>query len=177
LDNLASVPDDVLCEWSRRDDVFGGPRLVPHTSSDVDDLPRSVTAACRIALGIFYGAFPIGLVRLDDISWRKSGAYLRYIIAVPDQRSQGLGTDAVIAATCWAHTELGLATLRARVHQDNLASQRVLAKAGFAPVKRRAGHYVIPQDRGQWSRDRELLRRDSLMPQAKDQLIYEHNAP
>lgn len=55
---------------------------------------------------------------------------------VPRARGQGLGSRAVALLTHWAIKDAGLARVEAFVEPDNVASQRVLEKAGF----RREGH-------------------------------------
>jgi RimJ/RimL family protein N-acetyltransferase len=55
---------------------------------------------------------------------------------IPRARSRGLGSRAVSLLARWAVTEARLARVEALVVPDNIASQRVLEKAGF----RREGH-------------------------------------
>ncbi|MEM1219231.1 MAG: GNAT family N-acetyltransferase [Bacteroidota bacterium] len=47
---------------------------------------------------------------------------------------QGLTSEAVAAITTFAFTEIGLTSLTATTNQDNLASMRVLEKAGFQQI-------------------------------------------
>jgi [ribosomal protein S5]-alanine N-acetyltransferase len=51
-------------------------------------------------------------------------------------RGRGVGSRAIALLTRWAVTDAGLARVEAFVEPDNIASQRVLEKAGF----RREGH-------------------------------------
>jgi RimJ/RimL family protein N-acetyltransferase len=55
---------------------------------------------------------------------------------IPRARGRGLGSRAVALLARWAVTEAQLARVEALVVPDNIASQRVLEKAGF----RREGH-------------------------------------
>jgi RimJ/RimL family protein N-acetyltransferase len=55
---------------------------------------------------------------------------------IPRARGRGLGSRAVGLLARWAVTEAPLARVEALVVPDNIASQRVLEKAGF----RREGH-------------------------------------
>jgi RimJ/RimL family protein N-acetyltransferase len=55
---------------------------------------------------------------------------------IPRVRGRGLGSRAVTLFARWAVTGAGLARVEALVLPDNMASQRVLEKAGF----RREGH-------------------------------------
>jgi len=56
----------------------------------------------------------------------------------PAARGRGIGRRAVVLATTWAFDALGAARVEARTDPENLASQRLLEKAGFTPegVKR-----------------------------------------
>lgn len=56
----------------------------------------------------------------------------------PDARGRGLTSTALALATRFAQ-ESGLSLLTARTIVDNVASQHVLAKAGFVPVRRDRG--------------------------------------
>jgi RimJ/RimL family protein N-acetyltransferase len=55
---------------------------------------------------------------------------------IPRARARGLGSRAVALLARWAVTETSLARVEALVVPDNIASRRVLEKAGF----RREGH-------------------------------------
>jgi RimJ/RimL family protein N-acetyltransferase len=55
---------------------------------------------------------------------------------IPRVRDRGIGSRAVRLLARWAVTEAPLARIEALVVPDNIASQRVLEKAGF----RREGH-------------------------------------
>jgi RimJ/RimL family protein N-acetyltransferase len=55
---------------------------------------------------------------------------------IPRVRSRGLGSRAVALLARWAVTQASLARVEALVAPDNIASRRVLEKAGF----RREGH-------------------------------------
>jgi len=48
-------------------------------------------------------------------------------------RGRGIGRRAVVLATTWAFDALGAARVEARTDPENLASQRLLEKAGFTP--------------------------------------------
>lgn len=51
----------------------------------------------------------------------------------PEYQGRGLMTEAVSAMVCWASEQPGVFTIEAETEQDNIASQRVLEKAGFIP--------------------------------------------
>lgn len=52
----------------------------------------------------------------------------------PEHWGKGYATEAVIAVTDWAAHQPGVKYIKAETEPDNLASQRVLAKAGFVPT-------------------------------------------
>jgi len=51
----------------------------------------------------------------------------------PQYAGQGLMTEAVTAVVRWAAEQPGIAAIEAETEPDNVASQRVLEKAGFVP--------------------------------------------
>jgi RimJ/RimL family protein N-acetyltransferase len=67
---------------------------------------------------------------------RKPGTVEIGYWVIPRARGRGLGSRAVALLARWAVTEAALARVEALVVPDNVASQRVLEKAGF----RREGH-------------------------------------
>lgn len=52
---------------------------------------------------------------------------------VPDFRNQGIAVEAVVAFSEWGFKNCDLERIQARCEPDNLASQRVLEKAGYKP--------------------------------------------
>lgn len=53
---------------------------------------------------------------------------------LPEFWGKGYATEAVTAATEWAAKQPGVKTIEAETEPGNIASQRVLAKAGFVPT-------------------------------------------
>jgi len=51
----------------------------------------------------------------------------------PEYQGKGLMTEAVSAAAHWASQQPGVLSIEAETKMDNIASQRVLEKAGFVP--------------------------------------------
>jgi RimJ/RimL family protein N-acetyltransferase len=51
----------------------------------------------------------------------------------PSARGRGIGYRGVVLATAWAFSALGAPRVEARTDPANLASQRLLEKAGFTP--------------------------------------------
>lgn len=56
---------------------------------------------------------------------------------LPDFWGKGYATEAVIAVTEWALKQPGVSRIEAEAEEDNLASLRVLEKAGFVPTGER----------------------------------------
>ena len=52
----------------------------------------------------------------------------------PEYWGKGYGTEAVIAAVDWALKQPGVKRIEAETEPGNIASQRVLEKAGFVPA-------------------------------------------
>ena len=52
----------------------------------------------------------------------------------PEYWGKGYATEAVSATVAWAFDQPGVQTVEAETDPDNVASQRVLAKAGFLPT-------------------------------------------
>jgi RimJ/RimL family protein N-acetyltransferase len=67
------------------------------------------------------------VMRLD---WPRRIAELGYAVH-PRARGNGIGTRAVRLAAGWAFAALGAVRLEARTDPENIASQRLLARAGF----------------------------------------------
>lgn len=58
-------------------------------------------------------------------------------------RGQGFGTELVAALTRWLLAQPGIRRVRARTHVGNLASRRVLEKAGFRQVSLTGAEIVL----------------------------------
>lgn len=74
----------------------------------------------------------IGTCTLYDIEAGRS-ASIGYAL-LPAHRGRGLASDAVRTATAWAFRTLALERIEATVAPANVASQQLLARAGFARV-------------------------------------------
>ena len=72
----------------------------------------------------------IGTCTLYDIEAGRS-ACIGYAL-LPAHRGRGLATDAVLTATAWAFRTLAIERIEATVEPANVASQKLLARAGFA---------------------------------------------
>lgn len=74
----------------------------------------------------------IGTCTLYDIEAGRE-ASIGYAL-LPAHRGRGLASDAVTTATAWAFRTLHLERIQATVAPANVASQRLLTRAGFARV-------------------------------------------
>jgi RimJ/RimL family protein N-acetyltransferase len=61
-----------------------------------------------------------------------SGVEIGYSV-LPEFQARGVATEMVIGISRWAFAEAGVATVEAEVFPENVASARVLEKAGFEP--------------------------------------------
>jgi len=73
----------------------------------------------------------LGGASLYDVDLGQGRAGIGYWLA-PQARGRGVATRAVRLLASWAFTELGLARLELTCGPDNLASQRVAQRCGFA---------------------------------------------
>lgn len=78
----------------------------------------------------------------DDIVLREGAAEIGYSI-VPEYRERGIATEAVNGMCDWGFQRLGLKRIYARCDKGNLASQRVLKKAGFSEVPSDLTHLLM----------------------------------
>jgi RimJ/RimL family protein N-acetyltransferase len=84
----------------------------------------------------------VGNISLKDINRRMLTAEIAYSVA-PEARGNGYATEAVRLVTQRAFTESPLRRLIAYVHEGNLASQRVLEKAGYRAEGILREHYIV----------------------------------
>lgn len=78
----------------------------------------------------------IGFTGLHQIDWRHGVAITGTIIGRKDLWSKGYGTDAVKVRTHYAFEVLGLRMLLSEVLAGNVASLKMLQKAGYREVGR-----------------------------------------
>lgn len=83
-------------------------------------------------LGIFLleSGEHIGNIRFELKEHHRT-AEIGYLIGETSKTGQGLATEAVALLTGWLLSELGIRKISAGVYESNVASQRVLEKAGF----------------------------------------------
>jgi RimJ/RimL family protein N-acetyltransferase len=75
---------------------------------------------------------PVGVVRFDG----RGGEAEVHIIIAPEARGRGVAARALGAACEHASREMGYALIIARIKEDNAASRRAFARAGFGPERR-----------------------------------------
>ena len=83
------------------------------------------------------GSRPIGNVGLFDVDYRNRTAELGLIIAEPDARGKGYGTETTQLVVDYAFTALGLHNVMLTVFEFNLAGIHVYTKVGFREFGRR----------------------------------------
>ena len=83
------------------------------------------------------GSRPIGNVGLFDVDYRNRTAELGLIIAEPDARGKGYGTETTQLVVDYAFTALGLHNVMLTVFEYNLAGIHVYTKVGFRESGRR----------------------------------------
>lgn len=83
------------------------------------------------------GSRPIGNVGLFDVDHRNRTAELGLIIAEPDARGKGYGTETTQLVVDYAFTALGLHNVMLTVFEFNLAGIHVYTKVGFREFGRR----------------------------------------
>lgn len=84
----------------------------------------------------------VGNISVKEINRRMLTAEIGYGVA-PEARGNGYATEAVRLVTQRAFTESPLRKLVAYVHEDNVASRRVLEKVGYTAEGLLREHYLI----------------------------------
>jgi RimJ/RimL family protein N-acetyltransferase len=95
-------------------------------------LPRLASAGRRIDLAIeaLRPGWMVGRAALRAISWRRRCAEVATWVA-PEARGNGIASAAMRILSDWAFLELRLLRVQADPDRENLASQRMLERAGF----------------------------------------------
>lgn len=73
---------------------------------------------------------PVGILDYYDISARDSHAWVSCLV-LPEYRGLNIGKEMIAAGVGYAVNRLGLTSLAAIVHTDNLPSLRIFEYAGF----------------------------------------------
>ena len=130
-------------------------RFVTHTLDDVRRYVRDqllATDAMFLAIIRRSDGRHIGNLRIGAIDRHHRTATLALVIGERSAWGQGLGSDAIAAATDHALTALGLDKLTARVYATNLGSIRAFEKAGWHREGLQRGQFITAAGRvdGVW---------------------------
>jgi RimJ/RimL family protein N-acetyltransferase len=79
---------------------------------------------------------PCGLVSLADVDSVDRTAMVWYALGEPTHAGHGVSSAAVLQLVHLAFDQMQLQSIYAWIMEDNVASQRVLEKAGFSPAGR-----------------------------------------
>src|SRR5690606_16517152 len=74
----------------------------------------------------------VGTIILNKIDYKNGNAAIHIKIANGDYRGRGYGTDAVTTVIRYAFEELRLHCVYAQINSDNIGSQKLFSKCGFA---------------------------------------------
>jgi RimJ/RimL family protein N-acetyltransferase len=74
----------------------------------------------------------LGAIAVFDVDWNDASGEIGYWLAA-HARGRGIGSTAVSLLTNWALSDLQLSRVIATPDPDNVASQRLLTRCGFAP--------------------------------------------
>jgi RimJ/RimL family protein N-acetyltransferase len=140
---------ETLCAW-RKDPVVRQYNpvedLTPEAQHQRCSRLRSDFADCDEAEAFFWFIQSeekiVGNITVKEINRRMLTAELGYGIA-PEARGNGYATAAVRLVTQRAFGESPLRKLIAYVHEDNVASRRVLEKVGYTAEGLLREHYLI----------------------------------
>lgn len=127
-----------------------------HTLSSVIKFVESVDQrADAILLGLFLvdTREHIGNVKISDIEFNHGHAEIGYLVGRHEAWGKGYATEAILAVSEFAFSELKLTKLTAGAYSQNIGSIRVLEKSGF----KRFGTQVISGGEGN-SQDIEVFR-------------------
>ena len=122
LRTLGATPLPLTLEQDERQHE----RLIAHANIDI---AFTIYERC--------GSRPIGNTGLFDVDYCNRTAELGLIIAEPDARGKGYGTETTHLVVDYAFTALGLHNVMLTVFEYNLAGIRVYTKSGFKEYGRR----------------------------------------
>lgn len=110
-------------EWRNRD-------VTPSTIAILARNPRNAVYL------MLHNEKPCGMVALSEIDTTDKTANLWYLLGDSSLKGKGITTEAIRQFVRLAFNEFPLHALSAWAMENNVASQRVLAKAGFKTVGR-----------------------------------------
>lgn len=116
---FSHIPDD----WRTRDGAL----------EYIRSLAGLAAAGRRVDLAIesLRPGWLVGRAALRSISWGEGRAEVATLVA-PEARGNGIASEALALISDWAFSELGLRRVEADPDRENVPSQRMLERAGFA---------------------------------------------
>ena len=128
-DIVAACSDPEIPRWTRVPS--------PYTREDAAQFVAAVSAEAAGGHGIALALCAagedrlVGTIGVMEIDHAERYCEIGYWTAAP-ARGRGLTSRAVVLVRDWAHAALGMTTIELLPHRDNLPSQRVAERAGFA---------------------------------------------
>ena len=111
-------------------------RKVPKSPDVADSVDRWLSAALErdnvYYFSICCGDEIVGQILLHDVDWQSGESLVGYHLFRPDHRGIGIGTKALVLLQEFVAEQGRLAKLVIITSKDNIASQRVAQKCGFA---------------------------------------------
>jgi RimJ/RimL family protein N-acetyltransferase len=128
-------------------------RFKKHTHRDIEQfIVDANTSDHVLLLGIFlrhhcYADDHLGNIRLGPISWIHRRSEISLIIGEQTHWGKGYATEVIRRVTDFAHSELKLIKLVARIYAGNIPSRRAFLRAGYVEEARLSKHFTTEQGR------------------------------
>ncbi len=149
-------PDDAMAMWEMESDptqwIQNG-MMAPYSLRNLKEYALQYRAnpfaegQLRLMLTSEESTEPIGIVDLYDISASNRTAWVGIYIR-PAYRRNGMGEKALLMLEDYCRRLLNLRSLAAKTASENVASQRLFAKAGYAECGR-LRDWLVSADRSQ----------------------------
>jgi RimJ/RimL family protein N-acetyltransferase len=127
----------LYCQW------FSDPDVTRYLSSNLPSTPAAVYCWLQslappdsyyFLVNQSSSFSPLGHVGLKLINWQKLTAQVAVVIGAKNYWNQGIATKSLVFIIKYAR-HLGLKQLKALVHPNNLASNRLFHSLGFSPSR------------------------------------------
>jgi RimJ/RimL family protein N-acetyltransferase len=153
----------VLRDWDNDVDFVG--EFEPFSQSSLSDLQKQFDEKGESAWWFMRrkDGMPVGYAA----NWKAGGGIGIGYMLVPEERSKGLGSEAVQILVDYVFLHKDVVRIQAETHPDNFASQRVLEKAGFQKegIRRKAFFSRgVHRDTAMWSLLREEWKGPRVLP-------------
>ena len=109
----------------------------------VQEVENSLKSADKIRYGVYQGDNLVGTINLQNIAEQEGGVEIGYLVA-EKYIGRNIATRALMKLMRYAKNNFRY--LVADAHVDNIASQRVLEKAGFKKVSKQGNKYYFRKD-------------------------------